>query len=122
MRAVIQRVRGAKVEVDEQIVGQIDQGLLVYLGVGKQDTDADAEFMAEKLVNLRIFADEAGKMNRSVMDVGGGILVISNFTLFGDCRGRDVNCAKGRSHGQGLLRRLHAGQQHQRWPVDLPAG
>jgi len=86
MRAVIQRVRQAKVEVDEQIVGQIGQGLLVYLGVGKEDADADAEFMAEKLVNLRIFADEAGKMNRSVMDVGGGILVISNFTLFGDCR------------------------------------
>lgn len=86
MRAVIQRVRQAKVEVDEHIVGQIQQGLLVYLGVGKEDGDTDAEFMAEKLVNLRIFADEAGKMNRSVIDIGGGILVISNFTLYGDCR------------------------------------
>ena len=86
MRAVIQRVREARVEVDEQVVGEIQQGLLVYLGVGKEDRETDAEFMADKLVNLRIFADEAGKMNRSVMDIGGGVLVISNFTLFGDCR------------------------------------
>jgi D-aminoacyl-tRNA deacylase len=86
MRAVIQRVGQAKVEVDEHIVGQIGQGLLVYLGVGKEDTDADAEFIADKLVNLRIFADEAGKMNRSVIDIEGGVLVISNFTLYGDCR------------------------------------
>jgi len=86
MRAVIQRVRQARVEVDEQVVGEIQQGLLVYLGVGKEDSDKDAEFMADKLVNLRIFADEAGKMNRSVMDIGGGVLVVSNFTLLGDCR------------------------------------
>jgi len=86
MRAVIQRVREARVEVDGQVVGQIQQGLLVYLGVGKEDSESDAEFMADKLVNLRIFADEAGKMNRSVMDIGGGVLVISNFTLYGDCR------------------------------------
>ncbi|UCD50565.1 MAG: D-tyrosyl-tRNA(Tyr) deacylase [Phycisphaerales bacterium] len=86
MRAVIQRVRQARVEVEKQVVGQIEQGLLVYLGVGKEDTEQDAAFMADKLVNLRIFADAAGKMNRSVMDIGGGILVISNFTLFGDCR------------------------------------
>lgn len=86
MRAVIQRVRAAKVEVDKRVVGEIQQGLLVYLGVGKDDGENDAEFMADKLVNLRIFADEAGKMNRSVMDIEGAILVISNFTLFGDCR------------------------------------
>lgn len=86
MRAVIQRVKHAKVEVDEQLVGQVGQGLLVYLGVGKEDGDTDAEFIAEKLVNLRIFHDDAGKMNRSVIDIGGGILVISNFTLLGDCR------------------------------------
>ncbi len=86
MRAVIQRVSQAKVEVDTQTVGQIAQGLLVYLGVGKDDSAKDAEFMADKLVNLRIFADEAGKMNRSVVDVGGGILLVSNFTLQGDCR------------------------------------
>jgi len=86
MRAVIQRVLEAKVEVEESAVGRIQQGLLVYLGVGKEDADKDAEFMAEKLVHLRIFADEADKMNRSVVDIGGGILLISNFTLQGDCR------------------------------------
>ena len=86
MRAVIQRVTEAIVEVDGNVVGRIGPGLLVYLGVGKEDGDKDAEFMADKLANLRIFADEAGKMNRSVIDMGGGILVISNFTLFGDCR------------------------------------
>jgi D-tyrosyl-tRNA(Tyr) deacylase len=86
MRAVIQRVSHAKVEVEGQLVGQIGPGLLVYLGVGKDDSATDAEFMADKLVNLRIFADDAGKMNRSVMDIAGGILLISNFTLLGDCR------------------------------------
>ena len=86
MRVVIQRVLQAQVEVDSQTVGKIDKGLLVYLSVGKGDTIKDAEFMAEKLVNLRIFADEAGKMNRSVLDVGGAILLVSNFTLHGDCR------------------------------------
>ena len=86
MRFVCQRVSQAKVEVDNRVVGQIERGLLVYLGVGKGDTADDAKFIADKLVNLRIFADEAGKMNRSVMDIGGKILLISNFTLHGDCR------------------------------------
>ena len=86
MRVVIQRVLQAQVEVNSQTVGQIDKGFLVYLGVGKDDTINDAEFIAEKLVNLRIFPDEAGKMNRSLLDVGGKILLISNFTLHGDCR------------------------------------
>lgn len=86
MRAVVQRVLQAKVEVDGRIVGQINKGLLVYLSVGKDDSEKDAEFTADKLVNLRIFHDEAGKMNRSILDVGGQILLISNFTLHGDCR------------------------------------
>ena len=86
MRAVIQRVLQAEVKVEGQQVGKIDKGLLVYLSVGKEDTVKDAQFMADKLVNLRIFADEAGKMNRSVLDVGGQILLVSNFTLHGDCR------------------------------------
>ena len=86
MRMVCQRVLEAQVEVNGRQVGVIDRGLLVYLGVGKGDTEDDARFMADKLVNLRIFADEAGKMNRSVQDVAGAILLISNFTLHGDCR------------------------------------
>ena len=86
MRFVCQRVLEAEVKVNEKSVGKIDKGLLVFLGVGKGDTEADAQFMSDKLVNLRIFPDEAGKMNRSVQDVGGAILLISNFTLHGDCR------------------------------------
>ncbi len=86
MRIVCQRVLEAEVRVSEQRVGKIDKGLLVYLGVDKGDTESDAQFIADKLVNLRIFADEAGKMNRSVLDIGGMILLVSNFTLHGDCR------------------------------------
>jgi len=86
MRMVCQRVLEAKVTVNEHPVGTIGKGLLVYLGVGKGDTVDNAQFMADKIVNLRIFADEAGKMNLSVQDVSGSILLISNFTLHGDCR------------------------------------
>jgi D-tyrosyl-tRNA(Tyr) deacylase len=86
VRAVVQRVLQSGVEVNGQTVSQIDEGLLVYLSVGKGDSVGDAEFMAEKLVNLRIFADDDGRMNRSVLDVRGAILLVSNFTLHGDCR------------------------------------
>ena len=86
MRSVIQRVSSATVEVDGQVVGRIGRGLLVYLGVGKGDSEQDAEFMAEKIANLRIFADDEGKMNRSVLDIAGQVLLVSNFTLQGDCR------------------------------------
>jgi D-tyrosyl-tRNA(Tyr) deacylase len=86
MRAVVQRVLEAQVKINNQPVGKINKGLLVYLSVGKTDTEKDAEWIAEKVVNLRIFHDEAGKMNRNVIDVGGGILLVSNFTLHGDCR------------------------------------
>jgi D-tyrosyl-tRNA(Tyr) deacylase len=86
MRAVVQRILEGKVEIEGLCVGQVAKGLLVYLSVGSGDNEKDTLFMAEKLVNLRIFEDEAGKMNRSVQDVGGGILLISNFTLHGDCR------------------------------------
>jgi len=86
MRAVIQRVLQAKVEVKGRTVSRIDKGLLVYLSVGRDDSEKDAQFMADKLVNLRIFADQAGKMNLSVRDVDGAVLLVSNFTLHGDCR------------------------------------
>jgi D-tyrosyl-tRNA(Tyr) deacylase len=86
MRMVCQRVLEAKVTVNDQPIGTIGKGLLIYLGVGKGDTLDDAQFMADKIINLRIFADEAGKMNLSVQDVAGSILLISNFTLHGDCR------------------------------------
>ena len=86
MRAVVQRVLRASVAVNGQEVGRINQGVLVLLGVGHQDGRQDAEYMAEKVVHLRIFADEQGKMNRSLLDVGGGLLAVSQFTLWGDCR------------------------------------
>jgi len=87
MRAVLQRVVRSAVEVDGSCVGRIGPGWLVLLGVERGDTDADAAWIAEKVVNLRGFEDEQGKMNRSVAEVGGGILVVSQFTLLGDCRG-----------------------------------
>lgn len=86
MRAVLQRVREARVTVDGNISGEIGSGLLVFLGVSKPDTTADAEFLVQKVLHLRIFEDENGKMNRSLLDVGGGLLVVSQFTLYGDCR------------------------------------
>ena len=86
MRAVVQRVKEARVTVDGEVVGRIGRGLLVLLGVGVGDGDAEADTMAEKVANLRIFADEKGQMNLSVLDVAGEALVVSQFTLFGDVR------------------------------------
>lgn len=86
MRAIVQRVSEASVSVETEEVGRIDQGILVLLGVGQDDGPGDAIYMAEKVIHLRIFADEQGKMNRSLLDVGGGLLAVSQFTLWGDCR------------------------------------
>ena len=86
MRAVVQRVLESSVSIEGQIVGKIDQGLMVLLGVSKDDTEADAEYMAEKIVHMRIFSDQNGKMNRSLPDIGGKMLVVSQFTLYGNCR------------------------------------
>ena len=86
MRALVQRVSTAKVEIDGEVVGEIGTGLLVLLGVAKGDDAADAEFLAAKISQLRIFPDEAGKMNRSLGEVGGALLAVSQFTLYGDCR------------------------------------
>ena len=84
MRAVIQRVSRAAVRVEGQTIGEIGRGLLVLLGIGRGDTDAASDWLIKKLLALRIFPDEADKMNRSVTDIGGGILVVSQFTLYGD--------------------------------------
>jgi len=86
MRAVIQRVRAASVEVDGSTVGEITSGLLVLLAVTHTDTENDAAYLARKTAGLRIFNDDAGKMNLSVRDIGGEILVVSQFTLYGDCQ------------------------------------
>ena len=86
MRAVVQRVREARVEVEGRAVGEIGPGLLVLLGVAKTDTRRDADYMTDKLTGLRVFPDEAGKMNRDVMETGGSLLVVSQFTLYGDVR------------------------------------
>jgi D-tyrosyl-tRNA(Tyr) deacylase len=88
MRAVLQRVSRARVTVDERVIGEIAGGLMILLGVGATDTAATALAMAEKVAQLRIFEDDDGKMNRSLLDVGGSALVVSQFTLYGDARGQ----------------------------------
>jgi len=86
MRAVVQRVTSAKVEVDDRTVGEIGAGLLVLLGVARDDEPADADYLADKIIGLRIFRDDEGKMNRSLTDTSGALLVVSQFTLYGDTR------------------------------------
>lgn len=86
MRAVIQRVKQSSVTIDNSIVSEIDKGLLVLLGIAKGDNTNDANYLAEKIIYLRIFEDENGKMNRSLLDIGGAMMVVSQFTLLGNCR------------------------------------
>ena len=86
MRAVVQRVSSSKVTVDDRITGEISKGLLVLLGVTHEDTSKDVDYMIDKILNLRIFEDENEKMNLSLKDVNGELLVVSQFTLYGDCR------------------------------------
>ena len=111
MRAVVQRVKNACVDVAGTTVGAIDHGLLVFLGVTHEDTESDANYLAEKIVGLRIFEDENDKMNLSVQDVGGKILSVSQFTLYGDCRrGRrpSFSDAAGAAQGQALYEAFNA--------------
>jgi len=86
MKVVIQRSKRATVEVEGKLVGQIDHGIVLLVGITHEDTDTDAAYIAEKVANLRIFEDDQGKMNRSVLEAGGSILSVSQFTLYGDCR------------------------------------
>jgi D-aminoacyl-tRNA deacylase len=86
MRAVVQRVSHSSVRVEDNLISEINQGLLVLLGVGKNDTDEDINYLVEKILNLRIFNDEDGKLNLSLLDIQGQIQVVSQFTLFADCR------------------------------------
>ncbi|MFO7462004.1 MAG: D-aminoacyl-tRNA deacylase [Desulfatiglandales bacterium] len=95
MRAVVQRVKRARVEAAGRTAGEVGKGLLVFLGVGREDTEKEGEFLANKIAHLRIFSDEQGLMNRSVIDVEGGMLVVSQFTLWGDChKGRRPSFVK----------------------------
>lgn len=86
MRAVVQRVKKAKVEIAGRTAGKIDSGLLVFLGIGEGDTEKDCEYLANKIAHLRVFSDDEGLMNRSLVETGGGVLLVSQFTLWGDCR------------------------------------
>lgn len=86
MRAVIQRVTEARVDAEGGVSGSIGAGLVVLLGIAKTDTHQDADYLVDKILNLRIFSDDSGKMNRSIIDAQGGLLVVSNFTVYGDCR------------------------------------
>jgi D-tyrosyl-tRNA(Tyr) deacylase len=112
MRAVVQRVSEASVRVGEEIVGRIGRGVLVFLGVARDDGEREADYLVDKIVHLRIFEDDEGKLNRSVLEVGGEALVVSQFTLLGDCRkGRRPSFieAAGPEHGNRLYERVVAG-------------
>ncbi len=104
MRAVIQRVRWAEVEVEGRLVARIEQGALALLGVHHSDTAEHARWLAQKIAHLRFFEDETGKLNRSVQDIGGAVLVVSNFTLYGDCRkGRRPSFTDSAPYEQGRM-------------------
>ncbi|MGM0461872.1 MAG: D-aminoacyl-tRNA deacylase [Fibrobacterota bacterium] len=113
MKAVVQRVKYARVTVDERIVGTIKRGLLVYLAIHTDDTESHVEWMVKKLLNLRIFEDRDGKMNHSLVDTDGEILVVSQFTLYGDCRkgrrpsySRSAEPGKAQEYYNRCIRRL----------------
>lgn len=123
MRAVVQRVTQASVTVQEETVGRIGEGLLVLLGVADDDDPRDADWMAAKIINLRIFEDEAGKMNRSLLDDQGEILVVSQFTLYGDCRkGRRPSFVKAAAPEKGETLYLRFVEQVRKQDVTIATG
>ncbi len=120
MKAVIQRVSSAQVAVHGEVVGQIGQGIMVLLGVEKGDSEAAADWLAEKMVGLRIFEDEAGKMNRALTDIGGAVLAVSQFTLAGNCdKGRrpSFDTAAPADEGKRLYDYFVEALKHQNVPV-----
>jgi D-aminoacyl-tRNA deacylase len=121
MRAVVQRVSSASVTVDGEIVGEIGKGFLVLLGVAGDDTQQDVNYLANKVAGLRVFEDDDGKMNLALADVGGGVLVVSQFTLYGDCRkGRRPSfvAAAPPEHAEALYRSFVAELRGQGIPVE----
>lgn len=120
MRAVVQRARSARVEVAGEVVGEIGLGLVAFVGAGRDDEDADADYVANKVAGLRVFHDDAGKMSRALAEVGGAVLAISQFTLFGDVRrglrpGFDAAMEPGRA--EALYERFVAGVRARGLPV-----
>ena len=124
MRAVVQRVSSASVTVADRIIGKIDAGVLIYLGVGKDDTEKDADYLAEKIINLRIFEDNEGKMNLSLLDVKRQALIVSQFTLYGDSRrGRRPSFSDAAPPEEGeRLFKYFIEQMQNKWKIDLETG
>lgn len=123
MRAVIQRVERANVDVDDQCVGAIGPGLVILIGVSKEDSEKDADVLCDKILNLRIFADGAGKMNLSVLDTKGELLIISQFTLFGDCvRGRRPSFDAAALPGDAKRLYDYAVEQFRKSPLQVATG
>jgi D-tyrosyl-tRNA(Tyr) deacylase len=121
MRAVVQRVSRAEVRVDGAVIGRVGRGLLVLVGAADDDAEADVAYLADKVVGLRIFADENGQMNKSLAEVGGGLLVVSQFTLYGDCRkGRRPSFVKAMAPGpaEQLYERFVAAARASGVPVE----
>lgn len=121
MKAVIQRVTSASVTVDDTVVGKIGRGLLILLGVEKGDAEAQADWLADKIVNLRMFSDDADKMNLSVRDIGGSLLVVSQFTLAGNCaKGKrpSFDTAAPADEGKRLYEHFVAAARHTGIPVE----
>ena len=123
MNLVIQRVTQARVTVDNNIVGSIGNGLVVLVGVSKSDTENDAAYLSDKLLGLRIFSDENGKMNRNILDVNGSLLIISQFTLYGDCRkGRRPSFDAAAPPDQALALYNYFVESARRGPVPVETG
>jgi len=123
MIAIVQRVRSSRVEVDGQVIGQIGHGLNCLLGVEKGDNSEDVEWLCDKIVNLRIFEDDQGKMNLSLLDVGGGILVVPQFTLLGDCRkGRRPNFTRAAPPNEARDLFNEAVERLRKYPIEVAQG